>query len=121
MALAAAEIAAIVADMTAVQPSSAQIQRATNTTDSMGGRSRAFSTVATVACRVKVEGSGASESQAGGKIEDAQTYRLAFPAQTDVRITDRVVVGGMTLAVDAVNTPTTWEFERIAHARKVAA
>jgi hypothetical protein len=115
------ELAALALDVATVLPSSAQIQRATNTSDGAGGRSRAFSTVATVACRITPDAMGAREILGNDKIKDTEPYRVAFPAGTDVRLADRVVIGALTLSVEAVRTPRSVEVERVTFCMKAAA
>lgn len=120
--LTACEQTALAADVTAVaHPTSAQIQRATNASDGAGGRTRTFATVATVACRVTPDAAGAQEVLTSDKLRDAEPYRVSFPAGTDVRITDRIVALGLTLAVEAVRSPRSVEVERVTYCTRAAA
>lgn len=120
--LTACEQAAIAADINAIaHPSSAQIQRATTASDGLGGRSRTFATVATVACRITPDRKGAAEAMTGERMMDKEPYRVSFPLGTDVRITDRVVVDGVTLAVEAVQAPRSVEVERVTYCTRAAA
>jgi head-tail adaptor len=115
------ELAALATDVATVLPSTAQIQRATATSDGAGGRSRSFSTVATVACRITPDAMGAREALGNDKIKDTEPYRVAFPAGTDVRLSDRVSVGGLVLSVEAVRQPRSVEVERVTFCMRAAA
>lgn len=101
------------ADAVEAMPSSAQIQRATTASDGAGGRTRSFATVATVACRITPDAMGAQEAISSDRLRDAEPYRVSFPAGTDVRITDRLIIGSLTLAVEAVRQPRSVELERV--------
>ena len=115
------EKADIAIDLTEMLPSSAQIKRPTNTSDGLGGRSQAFSTAATVACRITSNSMNAEDGQASDKIIDTEPYRIAFPAGTDVRITDRLLINSITYSVEAVRGNHSVEIERVVYARKAAA
>jgi head-tail adaptor len=116
------EAASLALDVATVLPSSAQIQRATTASDGAGGRTRVFATVATVKCRVTPERDGGKmrEIIAADHIKDKELYRVAFPAATDIRITDRVLVDGLTLSVEAVMAPSSVEVERVVFTTRAA-
>lgn len=117
--LTACEQTALAADIAAVAlPSSGQIQRATTASDGAGGRTRSFATVATVACRVTPQ--GGSEAERSDRMRDKEAYKVAFPAGTDIRIDDRIVVDGLTLAVEERKAPASVEVERIVIASRAA-
>lgn len=119
MILTACEKTALSADIAAVaHPSSAQIQRATNTSDGAGGRTRAFSTVTTVMCRVTPQ--GGAEGERSDRMRDKEAYKVAFAAGTDIRIDDRIVVDGLTLSVEERKAPASVEIERIVMASRAA-
>lgn len=118
--ISAREAAALATDVAGVLPSSAQIQRSTNASDGAGGRTRAFGTVLTVACRITPDATGAREVLSAERLRDAEPYRVAFPAGTDVRITDRIIVAGLTLSVEAVRAPRSVEVERVTYCTRAA-
>lgn len=114
------EAAALAADVATVLPSTGLIQRATTASDGAGGRTRSFATVATVACRITPDAMGAREVLSNDRLRDSEPYRVAFPEGTDVRLGDRVSIGGMVLSVEAVRTPRSVEVERVTYCTRAA-
>lgn len=116
------DAALIAADMTEVWPDSAQILRASNTTDGLGGRNQSWTVHATTVCRLSpyMTSSGAEEAE-GGAVRNEQAYKLAVPVGTDILITDRVSTNGLTLAVQQLYTPRSVELERVAVVERCAA
>lgn len=114
------ELAALATDVATVLPTTATIQRASTASDGAGGRTRTFSTVATVSCRITPDAMGAREALGNDKVKDTEPYRVAFPAGTDVRLADRVTISGLVLSVEAVRTPRSVEVERVTFCMKAA-
>lgn len=121
MVITTRELAALATDVATVLPSSGQIQRATTSSDGAGGRTRSFSTVATVACRITPHSMDEQELVTNDRFKDKEPFRVAFPAGTDVRLGDRVVVSGRTLSVEAVRSPRSVEVERVTFCVEAAA
>lgn len=115
------ELSALATDVAGVLPSSAQIRRPNGSSDGMGGRSTSFTTAQTVACRITPASTSEVEAIVGDKIRDGEPYRIAFPAGTDVRLRDRVVIGADTFSVEAVRTPRSVEVERVTYCARAAA
>jgi head-tail adaptor len=118
------ETTRIAADMTPLFSESATILRATDSRDAIGGRSQSWATVATVSCRVKAEapkGFGASDLPFSDAQKDKTLFRVAFPIGTDVRLTDRVGVLGLTLAVQGIVAPTSLALELVTTATRAFA
>lgn len=115
------ELAALAADVATVQPDMAAIRRATAASDGMGGTTRTWATVATVGCRITSVDQQTAEQEIGARLADKAGYRIAMPAGTDVRVTDRVQIGTTTYAIEAVRDRRSVEVERVAYASKAAA
>jgi hypothetical protein len=120
-ALTTREKAGIAADLLEMLPSSAQVRRASNTSDSLGGRSQAWSTVATVACRISPNSMNAAEGDISDKILNSEPYRIAFPVGTDVRVSDRILISGVTYSVEGVRDARDIEIELVTFAKRAAA
>ena len=101
--LSATEIDAMRSTLDDSLPDTAQVQRRTLTSDGAGGFTESWSTVATVACRVASSGQSPQERVIAERLATASVRTVTLPALTDVRPTDRVVVGGRTFEV--VDTP----------------
>ena len=97
---------------------SALIKRPSVNPDGLGGTERVWSTMGTVRCRVAVNASGESTVLAGQIVEKAP-WRVTFPALTDIRTTDRVVVKGKTLEVVGVAASSTFETARVTYCAEV--
>lgn len=110
--------ACLAADVASVLPSSVVLTRASSASDGLGGRSNTFTTVATYAARVTPADAGAVEEEIGTKLRDGMTYRVAFPAGTDVRIGDRLTFSGLTFSVEGVRSPRSVEIERVVYATR---
>jgi hypothetical protein len=83
-------------------PDTGLIQRATSVSDGMGGQTKTWATViASVDCRVSMPTAGTPGlsllgQQFGDRIANRDVLVASFPALTDVRDGDRLVVGGRT-------------------------
>jgi hypothetical protein len=115
------EKACLANDVADVLPSSVVITRASSASDGLGGRSNTFSAVGTYAARVTPADAGAVEQEIGSKMRDGMTYRVAFPAGTDVRIGDRLTFSGLTLSVEGVRSPRSIEVERVVYVTRANA
>ena len=96
------EIDAMRTMLNASLPDTAQVQRKTLTSDGAGGFTEAWTTVATVACRVAPSGQSPQERAIAERLASTSIWTLTVPALTDVRPADRLVVGGRTFEVAAV-------------------
>jgi len=102
-------------------PDSAAISRSVLSDDGAGGRLTTWSAVATgVDCRLtkvslrdiqRLAGSQAFGDQTE-RVDVSKTIRIVFPAETDVRVDDRIVVNGQTYQVLDVNAGMSYEVHR---------
>ena len=113
------DLGRIALDMAELFTESATIQRPADSRDAIGGRTQAWSTAATTVCRVRAMG-GDVDTTTSGASQDAEMYRVAFPVGTDLRLADRVVVNGLTLAVAGISTPTSLSLELVASCTRSA-
>ena len=96
--LSADEIAAMRATLVASLPEVASIERATRVPDGAGGETLTYGNVAT--CPARVSPAGAEdEREFAGRVAGRSLWRITLPAEADVRLDDRVVVGGRTVEV----------------------
>lgn len=84
-------------------PDTADIQRLTLTTDSAGGYTESWSSVASgVACRIAPSGNAPFERIIADRLASASTWTITLPALTDIRPDDRIVSGGLVYQVVGV-------------------
>ncbi len=106
--LSPAELAAMIADVNATLPDTAQISRRTLTPDGVGGRVQAWGTIATVPCRVLAVPMTAAAGGTENVVESILTAHTAWivtlPAGTDVTAKDRILTSGRTLEVNMALT-----------------
>lgn len=96
--LSADEIAGMRATLVASLPEVASIERPTRVPDGAGGETLTYGNVAT--CPARVSPAGAEEEREfAGRLAGRSLWRLTLPAETDVRLADRVAVGGRTFEV----------------------
>lgn len=81
-----------------LQPETAVVQRVTRTPNDSGGWTQTTATVATTTARIAPAG-GSGGRNAEGRIEVTDQWWLTFPAGTDIRSGDTVVVNGRTFNV----------------------
>lgn len=110
--LSADQLAAMKATINASFPDSATIQRPSNVSDGAGGWTSAVSTTGPHSCRVDPAGSTANEYMTVDEIFSSSAHIITFPAGTDVRAQDRIVVGARTFEVRGVLSPAAWELSR---------
>lgn len=91
--LSAAQIASMKTTADLALPDTAVISRATLASDSMGGYTETWATVATVACRLDPPGN-ARLDQWQEKIMNRAVFILSTPASTDIRSQDRATISG---------------------------
>ena len=117
--LTAAEITAMQSTVSLSLPDSATISRRTLTTTSLGGSTEAWANVATVACRVSPLAFSAAERETAGVEVAVSPWLITLPANTDIRITDRVVSGGRIFEVVSLQVRRSWELHTGVHAQEV--
>jgi head-tail adaptor len=83
-------------------PDSCQVSRKTATSDSAGGFTESWATVATVDCRVSASGRSPQERAIADKLTGVSVWTITLPASTDVAIADRLVVGTRSFEVAGV-------------------
>lgn len=108
--LSTAQIAGMRATANAAMPDTAAISRVTRTSDGAGGYTEAWTTIATVACRIA--STGGAEADVAAKLTATTTATVTLPALTDVAPADRLVVGSRTFEVLAVLSARSWEIAR---------
>lgn len=116
----ARELARLQADLAATLPETAAVLRATTSPDGLGGQTTTWGTVATVAARLAPAGGGAAERLLAGRLVDGALWAITLPAGTDVRLDDRLQLGGRVYAVVALLAPRSLEAARRVLAREVA-
>lgn len=98
--LLSSELEGLRADIEATLPDTAVIERPEFTADGYGGQTVSYGAVGTVACRlipIRVN----EEAIASG-LRVISAWRVIMPADTDVRVEDRLTVSGRTLRVVGV-------------------
>jgi len=119
--LSADEMAQFRATQELTMTDSAEIQRPTVALDGMGGTTKTWVAIGTIKCRIAVNvgalsSTGGANSLSGtlaGQIVEKAPWRVTFPALTDVRTSDRLVVGSKRLEVVGISGPSTYETARI--------
>lgn len=117
--LTATEITEMQSTVNLSLPDSATISRVTLTTTSLGGSSEVWATVATVACRVSPTTVSSVERETASVEMAVSPWTITLPANTDIRVTDRVVSAGRTFEVVAVQVRRSWELHTGVHAQEV--
>ena len=79
-------------------PSTATISRPSTTKDARGSATTIYSNVATVSCRIE-EDSTPREQVNGEQLKAISGYKIYFPVGTDVRPSDKLIIGSLTLQV----------------------
>ncbi len=92
---------------------SATIQRKTaGARDAQGRRTATWADVATIAVRRAPAGYAPAERLIAGRLSSAAAWVFTFPALTDVRADDRIVMDGITYEVAGIAGPRTDEITR---------
>jgi hypothetical protein len=86
-------------------PSTAIIARKTSVTDARGSAGTGYSNVATLACRIE-EDKAPIEAVSGEQLHATSGYKVYFPAGSDVRPSDKLIIGSLTLQVTEGYTTT---------------
>lgn len=114
------ELAAIEDDMSIVWPDTAQQIRPSYTNDGFGGRGRAWTTIATLPCRVNPLREGA-ESVEADAMRNEKSYVVSVPLSASVRLEDRLIISGTTFAVQTLNEPRSVKLEHTMICEQAAA
>jgi head-tail adaptor len=97
-------------------PDTAEIQTRTTTSDGAGGWSEAWSTAATVACRVdpftRRGLAGTNIEQAGGREALRLTYTVTLPHDAPITVGTRIITGGFTYEVRQLIGEHSWRVSR---------
>lgn len=98
-------------------PGTAHVLRGTSVPNGIGGYRQTLGTVSvggTMFMPVRATISSPREREQMGQAIEAATWTITFPAEWDVRVTDRVYLFGMDrmMAVQGVMAPKTWELQR---------
>jgi len=116
--LSAREQACLAADVATVLPSTVTLSRPTTASDGLGGRSSVFAPVDTYAARITPMNNQQAEEEVGARLSNGTVYRVALPAGTDVRSTDRITYDGTAYSVEAVRAPRSVEVERVVYVKE---
>ena len=90
----------------------ATIGRRILASDGAGGTTETFTQEESV-CRIAASSNQPDYQMFGGVVNEAQLWRITFPALTDVRKTDQVMCNGRTFEVVGVMAPATFETARV--------
>jgi len=90
------------ATLNASLPDSCQVSRKTTTSDGAGGQTESWGTVVTVACRVSPTGQSPQERAIADRLSGVSVWTITLPANTDVTIADRLVIGARAFEVAGV-------------------
>lgn len=82
-----------------MMPDTCVISRYTVASDSGGGQTQTWGTVATVACRYAPRLGRPQEGEASDRMQNATDWIFNVPVGTDVETEDRIVVNGRTFEV----------------------
>lgn len=97
--LSAAELTRLRTVVLAALPDSCTVRRATIVSDSGGGQTQTWATVATVACRLGTRNARPVEGETSEVMLNTNDWMITVPHGTDVRTDDRIVTGGRTFEV----------------------
>ena len=109
--LSSAELVALRAAQAATFDQSAVIERKALVLDGGGGSTQTVTT-ASSPCRIAPEMDAGEEKDVAGRVGLARRWLITFPAETDVRESDAVVVAGVRYQVVSVMGPRSFETAR---------
>lgn len=113
-----ADLEAMRAELETSLPDTATVQRRSRSSDSMGGSTVTWPTVSTVACRIAPR--QGIEGDSDGHWQTTGEYRITVPWDADIRGTDRLVIGPLTVDVSHVSTRGAQTIARVVTAFEVA-
>lgn len=90
-------------------PGTAVIERATLTSDGMGGYTETWAAVGTVSGRLMPRDAQSQEMLAGGEITSLQRWWMTLPHGTDVKEQDRISWNGRTFEVIGVGNDESYQ------------
>jgi hypothetical protein len=93
-------------------PSAIEIQRLTVVPDGEVGHTSSWATVETTVGRIGAGPRQPVEQVSAGQLTVISTWTIAVPAGTDLRVSDRLVSGGVTYEVLGISTNVSFEIER---------
>lgn len=112
MLLSAADLASMRATLNRTLPDTATIQRDTLGSDGSGGQTvSSTATTGPFACRVAATASTTQrgEQVIAGKLDAVGVWTITLPAGTDVKATDRILIGSRTFDVTLPLRPRSWQ------------
>jgi len=108
--LTATDLAAMQSTQNLAMPGTVVIQRATLTSDGMGGYTEAWAAVGTVTGRIYPQNSRAfAESVSGGQVISETRWFGSFPTGTDITAKDRLSYQSRTFEVTQINNSQMWQ------------
>lgn len=118
--IAAEELTSLRGAADAALPDTCVIQRPSRVSDSEGGSTTAYPTLATVACRIAPGGQTPQERVIADRIQAEMVVAITMPALTDIDSADRVTSGGRTYEIVEPLAPRSFEVARRVIAREIA-
>lgn len=96
------------------------IKRLSTTADGQGGATSTWAAQGTVLCVVApIKKTGGDGSLAGDQVQETADRVVTLPAETDVRVTDQLVIATKTYEVSEAREPRTYEYVRRVEARLI--
>jgi hypothetical protein len=112
-ALPASDAALIAADLLDVLPDTAVIMRRTTAADGFGGTTATYTSHATLPARSVPIKFTAQDVVVDERFFNVQLYRITFAAGSDVQVTDRIAIDGLTLSVEGIHDPQSIQIQHI--------
>lgn len=107
-----AELAKMRAEQEKTMLDAAVIGRRIFTSDGAGGQEETFEQIPAI-CRIAASNNQPDYQMFGAAANEAQLWRITFPAETDIRKTDAVYIGARSFEVVGVMAPATFETARV--------
>lgn len=102
------ELAGMRATAARVMVEAASVLRNTPASDGAGGETEAWTTAGTYACELEKREAQAGEAVEAEKLAALTHWEIRFPVGTDVRVRDRISLGGRTYEVNDLDTGKTF-------------
>ena len=98
--------------------STATVSRPTTVKDARGSATASYSNVATLACRIE-EDKAPIEAVSGEQLHATSGYKVYFPTGSDVRPSDKLIIGSLTLQVTEGYTTTSNQVAVLVYAVRI--
>lgn len=97
--LTAGELSDLRADLADLALDTATISRPATASDGLGGQTLTYASAGSIACRLNPAGSAWTQQAAGGQYAGRPIFELRFTHGSDIRLGDRLTIGGLTYEV----------------------